>query len=115
MGTKLTSVAIGSEEGSKQAAQAIKNGAKAGLWVMLKNVHLATVSWLSDLEKEIHVLTPNPNFRLFLTAEFSPKIPSTLIRQSYKVVLERPDGIKASLLRTYKSVLSPARSDKLPT
>lgn len=81
---------------------------------MLKNVHLATISWLSDLEKEIHVLTPNPNFRLFLTAEFSPKIPSTLIRQSYKVVLERPDGIKASLLRTYKTVLSPARSDKLP-
>ena len=80
---------------------------------MFKNVHLDP-AWLSELEKKIHVLNPHQNFRLFLTAEFSPKIPSTLIRQSYKLVFEPAAGIKASLLRTYKTVLSPARSDKLP-
>ena len=51
MGTKLTSIAIGSDEGARQAEQAIKNAAKGGLWVMLKNIHLAPISWLSDLEK----------------------------------------------------------------
>lgn len=46
---------------------------------MLKNVHLAT-SWLNDLEKKLFRLTPNPNFRIFLTMEFNPKVPTTLIR-----------------------------------
>ena len=80
---------------------------------MIKNVHLAT-SWLSDLEKKIFRLSPHPNFRIFLTMEFNPKVPSTLIRQSYKMVFEPPDGIKASLDRTYRSVVSAQRSDKAP-
>lgn len=110
---KLISVAIGSAEGFDLAEKAMKEGVKNGTWVMLKNVHLAP-SWLTELEKKIHVLNPHANFRLFLTAEFSPKIPSTLIRQSYKLVFEPASGIKASLMRTYKTVLSPARCDKAP-
>ena len=31
-------------------------------WVMLKNVHLAA-SWLVQLEKKLHTLQPNANFR----------------------------------------------------
>lgn len=111
--TKLFSVAIGSSEGYDLADRSIKEAVKQGVWVMLKNVHLDP-AWLSELEKKIHVLKPHQNFRLFLTAEFSPKIPSTLIRQSYKLVFEPAVGIKASLLRTYKTVLSPARCDKAP-
>ena len=113
LNNKLLAVAIGSSEGFELAERAIKEGVKQGHWVMLKNVHLAP-TWLSELEKKIHGLNPHPSFRLFLTAEFSPKIPSTLIRQSFKLVFEPPDGIKASLLRTYKTVRSPSRSDKLP-
>ena len=113
LNTKLYSVAIGSAEGFELAERSIKEGVKQGAWVMFKNVHLDP-AWLSELEKKIHVLNPHQNFRLFLTAEFSPKIPSTLIRQSYKLVFEPAAGIKASLLRTYKTVLSPARSDKMP-
>ena len=113
MHTKLYPVAIGSSEGYELADRSIKEAVKQGAWVMLKNVHLDP-AWLSELEKKIHVLKPHQNFRLFLTAEFSPKIPSTLIRQSYKLVFEPADGIKASLLRTYKTVFSPARCDKAP-
>ena len=47
--------------------------------------------------------------------EFNNKVPSTLIRQSKKLVFEPPDGIKASLQRTYKTVLTPQRTDKGPT
>ncbi|CAD8134930.1 unnamed protein product [Paramecium octaurelia] len=113
MGIKLTSVAIGSAEGFDQAEQAITQSVKSGSWVMLKNVHLAT-SWLNDLEKKLFRLTPNVNFRIFLTMEFNPKIPTTLIRQSYKLVFEPPDGIKASLIRTFKTVLSQQRTDRQP-
>ena len=42
-------------------------------WVLLKNVHLAP-QWLVQLEKKLHSLTPNPNFRLFLTMEINPKV-----------------------------------------
>ncbi len=46
--------------------------------------------------------------------EFNPRVPATLILQSYKLVFEPPDGIKASLLRTYKTLLTPQRTDRLP-
>eukprot|EP01015_Nassula_variabilis_P036963 TRINITY_DN967_c0_g2_i6.p1 TRINITY_DN967_c0_g2~~TRINITY_DN967_c0_g2_i6.p1 ORF type:complete len:1103 (-),score=250.87 TRINITY_DN967_c0_g2_i6:90-3398(-) len=111
---KITSVAIGSAEGYDLADKAIIAAAKSGSWVLLKNVHLAP-QWLSEVEKKIYRLQLHENFRLFLTTEFNPKIPRTLLRQSYKCVFEPPDGIKASLIRTFKTVLSPARSDKAPT
>lgn len=113
MGIRTISVAIGSQEGFDQADKAIATASKSGYWVLLKNVHLAP-SWLSELEKSIYRLTPHQNFRLFLTMEFNPKVPSTLIRQSYKLVFEPPSGIKASLQRSYTSLLTPARTDKTP-
>ncbi|EAR94592.2 dynein heavy chain, cytoplasmic protein (macronuclear) [Tetrahymena thermophila SB210] len=113
MGVRHISVAIGSQEGFDLADKAIQQAAKSGIWVLLKNVHLAP-SWLSEVEKSIHRLTPHNNFRLFLTMEFNPKVPSTLIRQSYKLVFEPPSGIKASLQRSFASLLTPARTDRLP-
>jgi dynein heavy chain 1 len=111
---KLASVAIGSAEGFEQADKAINQGCKSGQWVLLKNVHLAP-QWLSQLEKKIYGLSNiNESFRLFLAMEFNPKVPSTLIRQSYKLVFEPPDGIKASLQRTYKTVLNSQRTDRAP-
>lgn len=46
--------------------------------------------------------------------EFNPKVPSTLIRQCFKLVFEPPAGIKASLERAYNNLLTPARTEKLP-
>lgn len=79
MGVKLTSVAIGSAEGFKQSEVAVDQSVRNGSWVMLKNVHLAT-SWLNDFEKKLFALNPHQNFRIFLTMEFNPKVPATLIR-----------------------------------
>ena len=76
---KYTSVAIGSPEAFDEAESAIKLAARSGSWVLLKNVHLAP-SWLVELEKTIYKLTLEPNFRLFLTIEVKPKLPSNLIR-----------------------------------
>jgi dynein heavy chain 1, cytosolic len=97
---KLFSVAIGSAEGFEQAEQAIMSASKIGSWVLLKNVHLAP-TWLYEIEKKIHQLTPHKNFRIFMTMEFNPKVPSSLIRISRTFVFEPPSGIKASLQRTF--------------
>jgi len=75
---KLFSVAIGSAEGFEQAEQAINSASKIGSWVLLKNVHLAP-SWLYEIEKKLHQLNPHKNFRIFMTMEFNPKVPTTLI------------------------------------
>lgn len=49
-----------------------------------------------------------------MTMEFNPKIPNTLLRMSLIQVFEPPSGIKASLLRTYGSIVTPQRSEKSP-
>jgi len=53
---KYTSVAIGSPEAFEQAETAIKQAARSGSWVLLKNVHLAP-SWLVELEKTVYKLS----------------------------------------------------------
>merc|ERR1712226_595582 len=80
---------------------------------MLKNVHLST-DWLNIVERKVFRATPHDNFRLFMTMEYSTKIPNTLLRQSYKYIFELPDGVKASITRTYNTVIQSERSDKQP-
>ncbi|KAF0303391.1 Dynein heavy chain, cytoplasmic [Amphibalanus amphitrite] len=113
LGRPVTSIAIGSAEGFSQADKAINSAVKTGRWVMLKNVHLAA-SWLVQLEKKLHTLQPNANFRLFLTMEISPKIPVNLLRAGRILVFEPPPGIRANLLRTFSSVPA-ARMMKPPS
>jgi len=76
---KYTAVAIGSPEAFGLVDTAIRNAAKSGSWVLLKNVHLAP-AWLAELEKKIYNMTLDSNFRLFMTMENNPKVPSTLLR-----------------------------------
>ena len=57
-------------------------------------------SWLQQLEKKLHTLGPNQNFRLFLTAEISPKLPVNMLRTARILTYEPPPGIKASLTST---------------
>jgi dynein heavy chain 1 len=79
---------------------------KSGNWVLLKNVHLAP-QWLIELEKMIYNSNPNESFRLFLTMENNPKVPSTLLRAALVLVFEPPAGIKAALSRSYKQSITP--------
>lgn len=67
---------------------------------MLKNVHLAP-SWLVELEKKVYNMTLDPEFRLFMTMENNPRVPTTLLRASHVLVFEPPAGIKAALVRGY--------------
>lgn len=109
---QLISIAIGSAEGFTQAEKAIGTSSKTGKWVLLKNVHLAP-QWLVQLEKKLHNLQAHSNFRIFLSMEINPKIPSNLLRLGRAFVFEPPPGIKANLLRTL-SFIPPSRMNKAP-
>lgn len=110
---KYTSVAIGSPEAFEQAESAIKLAARSGSWVLLKNVHLAP-AWLVELEKTVYKLTLHASFRLFLTMEVNPKVPTTLLRASYVLLFEPPSGIKAAMTRSYTQAITKERSDQRP-
>ncbi|CAK0878751.1 unnamed protein product [Prorocentrum cordatum] len=112
-GKKLTSAAMGSQEGFSIADKGIAAASKDGSWVLLKNVHLA-IKWLSELEKKLYGMNPQQNFRLFLTMEFNPKIPANLIRLSRVFVFEPPSGVKASLQRSFAQTLPAEKSDREP-
>jgi dynein heavy chain 1, cytosolic len=100
---QLTSIAIGSAEGSAQADAAISSAAKSGRWVLLKNVHLAP-QWLVQLEKKMHSLPAHASFRLFLTTEINPKLPVTLLRSSRIFVYEPAAGVRSNVMRTLGGV-----------
>ncbi|XP_076442165.1 cytoplasmic dynein 1 heavy chain 1-like isoform X5 [Babylonia areolata] len=103
LGKQMTSIAIGSAEGFSQAEKAINSSGKSGRWVLLKNVHLAP-QWLVQLEKKLHNLAPHPSFRLFLTMEINPKLPTNLLRAGRVFVFEPPPGVSANLMRTFSTV-----------
>ncbi|NXC70641.1 DYHC2 protein, partial [Anhinga anhinga] len=84
------------------AIQTLKECARNGEWLCLKNLHLVT-SWLPVLEKELNTLQPQPNFRLWLTTEVHPNFTPILLQSSLKITYEAPPGLKKNLLRTYES------------
>eukprot|EP01117_Protostelium_nocturnum_P006264 TRINITY_DN2259_c0_g1_i6.p1 TRINITY_DN2259_c0_g1~~TRINITY_DN2259_c0_g1_i6.p1 ORF type:complete len:4259 (-),score=1954.67 TRINITY_DN2259_c0_g1_i6:110-12886(-) len=106
------SLAMGSDEGFELAEKTIGAAAKAGSWVLLKNVHLAP-SWLVQLEKKLHSLSPHSSFRLFMTSEIHPKLPANLLRMSQVFVFEPPPGIKANLQHTFTAIPA-SRMDRAP-
>ena len=92
---ELLSVAMGSSEGYKTAENFIASASKRGTWVMLKNVHLCT-EWLEDtLVKILQSMNAgiHRDFRLFVTSEINPKLPTSLLQISDVIVAESPTGI----------------------
>ncbi|KAI9031438.1 dynein heavy chain [Hyaloraphidium curvatum] len=105
-GRKLSAVALGSAEGFAASESVILSAARSGDWVLLKNVHLAP-QWLGHLEKRLHALKPERDFRLFLTMETNPSIPTNLLRMSRTLMFEPPPGVKASMLDTLAGIHGP--------
>jgi len=69
--------------------------AASGTWVLVKNVHLAP-QWLQSLEKRLTALTPDKDFRPFLSMETSPKIPVNLIHALRVLMYEQLAGIRVN-------------------
>lgn len=96
-------VAMGSPESCVIAEKSILQCSKSGHWLVLKNIHLCS-HWIKDLEKKIVELKPQKDFRLFLTAEISSYLPSSLIRISRFLTFEPPPGVKPCLTRAFNIV-----------
>lgn len=105
---ELASVAMGSEEGFGTALKILATASKRGTWVMLKNCHLC-IEWLEEaLVKKLHSLGPgtHKDFRIFLTSEINPKLPTSLLRLSDIILAEAPAGVKASITRFFSRIAS---------
>ena len=96
---------MGSVEGFETAEKLIALGSKLGKWVLLKNCHLCT-EWLGELVKRVQSLTPAKDFRLFITSEINPKLPTGLVRISDKIITEAQTGVKATLSRFFMNISS---------
>ena len=103
MGKTLLQVAMGSAEGYGDADRNIGIASKSGCWVLLKNIHLC-IDWLTSLEKRLHTLKVHENFRLFLTCEINPRLPTALLRASEVVVAEASTGLKANIERLFSTI-----------
>ena len=75
-----------------------------GFWLCLQNCHLS-LSFCEEImqtvidSEEIHA-----NFRLWLTTEKHNQFPIGLLQMSIKFTNEPPQGIRASLKRTYADI-----------
>jgi dynein heavy chain 1, cytosolic len=77
-------VFLGSAVGFDTAESLVTTASKRGTWVLLKNVHLCT-EWLSEIfvqKKQTFGQSTHQDFRLFVTSEISPKVPTALLRLS---------------------------------
>ncbi|KAI8818344.1 dynein heavy chain [Fimicolochytrium jonesii] len=102
---RLSSIAMGSSEGAALAEAALSSASRSGHWVLLKNVHLA-IAWLCQLEKRLQSLKSHTNFKLFLTMEPHPKVPTNLLRMSRVLMFESLAGIKANVSESFSSIAS---------
>uniref|UniRef100_A0A7S2LKS4 AAA+ ATPase domain-containing protein n=1 Tax=Leptocylindrus danicus TaxID=163516 RepID=A0A7S2LKS4_9STRA len=102
-GHECTSLAMGSEEGFESADKIVSIASKTGKWVLLKNCHLCT-EWLSTLVKKLQAQIPHEDFRVFITSEISPKLPTGLLRMSDTIVAEAQTGIKSTLSRFFCNI-----------
>jgi dynein heavy chain 1, cytosolic len=102
LGSECEIVAMGSKEGQLAAERALSLACRNGTWLLLQNLHLSP-DWLENLEKRLAGMSLHPKFRLFFTANFNSRVPTTLLRMSRIVSFERPAGLKSSVKDAFKS------------
>ena len=103
MGRKVEFVSLGKSM-DKVAISKIDDTKLKGGWILLQNCHLA-ISFMPKLEDEIEKLqnspTLDPNFRLWLTSMSSNKFSITVLKNSIKITMEPPKGLKLNLQKKF--------------
>jgi hypothetical protein len=73
----------------------------SGDWLLIENLHLAE-EWLFELENIIQKFPYeriNPKFRLWLSTVQHDKMPTQILRNSVKISLQQPTGVKLKMER----------------
>merc|ERR1711939_362353 len=107
-GDRLHPVSLGQGQGP-YAEQLIRDGCKAGDWVMLQNCMLAK-SWMPALEEICFGLVKeheetHPDFRLYLTSKPADYFPVSVLQNGVKMTNEPPKGIRNNVTRATKALI----------
>ncbi|KAI9564905.1 hypothetical protein GHT06_008646 [Daphnia sinensis] len=100
---RLVEIAMGTDE-TEKATEFVRQAARNGHWICLKNVHLVT-GWLPVLDRLINQLSGEESddlhvdFRLWMTAEPVSTLPLSLLQRCKKIVSEAAQGMKRNLNR----------------
>eukprot|EP00435_Cladocopium_sp_Y103_P018341 s1199_g4.t1 len=96
-------------EGQEKVARDKNNAAFiTGGWLVLQNCHLGI-----DYMNEVEDFTWMFDYRLWITCEITSRFPIGLLHLCIKVTQEPPAGLKASLHRTYTTMISQETLDKV--
>jgi dynein heavy chain len=106
-GRKVEFVSLGKSM-HNAAVNRIEDAKQRGNWVLLQNCHLA-ISFMPKLEDIIENLQNNiggydSNFRLWLTSMSTGQFSINVLKNSIKITMEPPKGLKLNLLRQYNNI-----------
>ncbi|XP_060534779.1 dynein axonemal heavy chain 5 isoform X2 [Cylas formicarius] len=99
----LKSVSMG--QGQEVVARDMIEGAIAnGGWVLLQNIHLSLPFASEVMTMIVDADKIEDSFRIWLTTEVHEQFPIGLLQMAIKFTNEPPQGIRASLKRTYQGI-----------
>ncbi|XP_017781875.1 PREDICTED: dynein heavy chain 5, axonemal [Nicrophorus vespilloides] len=75
-----------------------------GGWVLLQNIHLSLPFATDVMSMLVDTQNVEDSFRIWLTTEVHEQFPIGLLQMGIKFTNEPPQGIRASLKRTYQNV-----------
>ncbi|CAH4038578.1 unnamed protein product [Pieris brassicae] len=86
------------------ARKMISDSMNEGGWVLLQNIHLSLSFCVEAMDALIETEHIQDSFRLWLTTEVHSDFPIGLLQMAIKFTNEPPQGIRASMKRTYQNI-----------
>ena len=87
-----------------RARKAITSAILKGHWLMLQNCHLCLEFCEELIVTMVDTDEMHRNFKLWLTTDYHKDFPIGLLQISHKFTNEPPQGLRASLKRTYANI-----------